>query len=197
MLSRISPLLAFVVLAWGSVTLAATTDILTLSTLVTNNLGGTPYVNLPTQLDVSVKNNGPDAYTSSSDSGLLNITVDIDEPSKPGGPSLEAFHFVTNVNVNIAPGSTTTLHLGNIGYVPHAVGSRTATTNSNATAPNIDPIPSNNSASTQFFVQVGGGGGGGGGGVPAMRDVGLVGLAFVMVTLALWRLRRRGAHQKS
>lgn len=147
---------------------------------------------------VLVENLGPDTYIGTEPNkllpnnmfpaaaGKLQITVDIDEPTKPTlfpDPRIA----VTNINkdfaLTLAAFDSVELDLGVVpGYVAH-MGSLSTDATGIAQAPNVDPNPANNSVHNLFYV---------GGPLPALGAG--FGIAIAVAMLALggtWIVRRR------
>jgi hypothetical protein len=175
---------------------AAQTDLQPLRSIVNRAPGCTQPPNSvsPICLKVVVRNHGPDAYVGTPGkagggggpgitAGQLRVTVDIDEPTKPGNflpPSIQAT-FTRDFVVTIAAGDSATLDFGPIPFKPQSsVHHVTATTQ--AQMPNIDPNPANDSVTTLFTVNSV---------VPAAGWVGLVAAGTVLALWAVWQARRR------
>jgi len=147
---------------------------------------------------VLVENLGPDPYVGTepnklqpnnffpSAAGTLQITVDIDEPTKPTlipDPRIA----VTNINkafaLTLAPFDSVELDLGVVpGYVAH-MGSLSTDATGIAQAPNVDPNPANNTVHDLFYV---------GGPLPAIGAwFGLAIAAAMLVLGGTWIVRRR------
>ena len=183
---------ALAIVGWGSVGLAGTTDIATLRSKVTSLSGGSPVVSSPTLITVVYVNNGPSAYTGSgaakafSVSNALSVTVDIDEPSKPGLPRLEtSLQFTRSFAINI-PAAHTDSIVADFGYIPGHAGPGHSRVTCTAQGVNVDPVSSNNQepASRSFFILAN---------VPVAGIAGLVALGAGLAGFAGRGIRRRRA----
>jgi hypothetical protein len=115
--------------------------------VVVQNLGPDPYIGTEPPLGVRHMVPGP------ASAGRLRVTVDIDEPTKPGvGFPRTVATIEDDFAVMIAPGDSATLDFGQVEYTPPGGGLFEANTTSEAQSPNEDPNPSNNARVTQFTV---------------------------------------------
>jgi hypothetical protein len=121
-------------------------------------------------LRVVVQNLGPNAYIG-SEPGLiagargllpnpagragnkLQVSVDIDEPTKPGlEPRPAVGPIVREFEVNIAPGDSIELDFGTVGIVLPTAGTNHVSTTSIAQGTNVDPVGSNDTKIDVFEV---------------------------------------------
>jgi hypothetical protein len=158
-----------------------------------------PVDGRPIWVRVLVENLGPDTYVGSEPNkllpnnmfpsaaaGRLQITVDIDEPTKPTllpDPRIAVTNITRDFALTLAPFDSVELDLGVVpGYVAH-MGSLSTDATGNAQAPNIDPNASNNSVHDLFYV---------GGPLPALGVWFGVAIALAMLALGgIWIVRRR------
>ena len=194
-------------LAPTAVALAGVADIQVISTDFTHFTGDffcLPGVisGNPTCISVTIRNGGPDPYQGSASAAKvaslvvsrLKITVDIDEPTKPGSIVTVSDSSFTGT---IPPGGSVVISFANHGYVPGiTTGTRNYTTTATPGPGNTDPNLANNVAHGQFFVSRVGGGGGLGERLSTTGGAALVAIASALLAAGGWRLRRiraRGA----
>jgi hypothetical protein len=161
---------------------------------------GPPETGRPVNLEVVVQNLGPDVYVGTEPSysgwvrpgmphtraaGRLRISVDIDEPTKPQWPTTASFNVTQEFVVTIVPQDSVRLNFGQVDYVPMTSGNHTARATSTAQAPNVDPNPLNDQATTSFFVRFGNTA------LPAAGWLSLAVLTAVCVVVTARRLRAR------
>ena len=179
-------LVGVAILAWGAAAFAGTTDIATLSSKVTAASGGSPVVSEPTLVKVVYVNNGPNAYTGTGSGNGLSVTVDIDEPSKPGLPRLQtSLQFTRTFAINIGASHMDSI-LADFGYVPGHAGPGHSRVTCTAQGVNVDPVSSNNQepSSRPFFILAN---------VPVAGIAGLVALGAGLAGFAGRGIRRRRA----
>ncbi|MFQ5600961.1 MAG: CHRD domain-containing protein [Candidatus Krumholzibacteriia bacterium] len=121
-------------------------------------------------------------------SGRVRITVDIDEPSKPGAGGFGGLSAGTTrlggcFTGSLAPGEIGTLQF--TGYVPGRIGTHTATSSASPTGEVTDPNDTNDSLASQFIVHAGLS-------VPVFGLWGLTAAGALIGAAAVWSLRRRG-----
>jgi hypothetical protein len=183
----------FLVAVAASTALAGNTDIRAIRTIVTDANGALCTTDPPLEgqivcLSVVVQNLGPDPYVSSKPglgsiaAGQLQISVDIDEPSKPGLPGVAAPNFDRSFVVNLAAGDSIQLDFGPVGWKPPSGGTHNAVLTATAQAPNVDGNASNNVANTVFTVLAP---------LPSAGWLALLGLGTALAAATAWALRRR------
>lgn len=160
MLRLLAGCAAALILTWSGPALAGTTDIQVLRTEVVDANGstcgtGSPVVGEPPCITVVVKNLGPDTYQGGGGGGL-QVSVDIDEPSKPRpDPVIQGCSISQTFAVTIAPGDSARLDFGVRGACsPSSGGTHSARATATAQGSNNDPVTGNNSATTTFTVIV-------------------------------------------
>jgi hypothetical protein len=183
-----------VVLATGAG--AATTDIKAIRTKISRSTGPSTCSTSPPVEDnliclkVVVQNLGPDTYVgtgpakawNSTLAGRLQISVDIDEPSKPTpGPGVQVRNFTQDFAVTIAPGDSAELDFGVVEYKT-SPGTYNAHMTATAQSPNVDPNPANNDTVTAFTVLAF---------TPAAERTSLLFLGLGMAAAGAWVLARR------
>jgi hypothetical protein len=142
--------------------------------VVVQNLGPDPYDGV-----------GPGAFKSLLAPGRLGISVDIDEPTKPGiEPILQAYSVYDSFAVDIAPMDSVTLDFGPMSYYPQRAGLHRTTSTAHSTGSNTDPNPTNDRA-TDYLIVIEG--------MPAAGILGLFGAAILLGATASRSLRRRRA----
>lgn len=169
------------------------TDLEPLRTIVTRADGCTlqPECTSHVCLRVVIKNNGPATYGGAFKPGdrsriasdLLRVTVDIDEPGKPGIGELPEVRatFTQDFSVTILPMDSVTVDFGVVGFIP-AGGTHKAVATVQALPPYIDPNAANNEKTTIFSA---------GCDLPATGRLGLAAAIAALAGLATWQLRRR------
>jgi hypothetical protein len=175
-----------------SAALAATTDIRAIRTIVTDGptCSGQPLEYQPPCISVVVQNLGPDPYGDGSFKGErveaaapLRISVDIDEPTKPGLPRIQT-NFTQDFLVALAPGDSVQLDFGQVG-LNLSPGLHAAHLTAIALPPNLDPNPANDTVDDTFTVLST---------TPATDWTGLLALGLGLCgggALAIGRLRQR------
>jgi hypothetical protein len=113
---------------------------------------------------VLVQNLGPDIYVGTGPGkgagpaavGRLQVSVDIEEPTKPTKPGLDPRIALTNVTkdfaVTIAPFDTVEVDLGFVPGYTAMTGTLTTLSQTTAQSPNVDPNPSNDQRLDYFYV---------------------------------------------
>ena len=144
----------------------------------------TPEENQPLCVDVEVRNNGPDAYQGLAAGSELGISVDIDEPTKPGLPVVAGCTSSALFAVNISSGGSVVVTLGPLegGCNPTIGGTHSIRATATARGSNSDPITGNNSLDATFTVI---------GVYPAMGPWGILILSLTIVLLGTVVLVRR------
>jgi hypothetical protein len=152
--------MGLVVVLWAAAAGAQSTDLKAIRTIVTDAplCAGSPVQNQQACISVVVQNLGPDVYGGESakpanpTAGALRVSVDIDEPTKPGLPGVDAGPFVQDFLVTLAPNDSIQLDFGPVGFVPASGGTHSAQLTVIALAPHTDPNPLNDQAVTVFNV---------------------------------------------
>jgi len=189
MKARVPVSMGLVVMLWAAAAGAQSTDLKAIRTIVTQAplCSGSPVQHQQVCISVVVQNLGPDVYgggsakTASPTAGLLRVSVDIDEPTKPGLPEVEAGPFVQDFLVTLAPNDSIQLDLGPVSYYPPSGGPHSAQLTAIALAPHTDPNPLNDQAVTVFNVLPV---------FPATGRVALAALAALLVGVAWIGARR-------
>jgi hypothetical protein len=118
--------------------------------VVVQNLGPDPYIGAGALLSGDALRLLP--RTTSLPGNKLQVSVDIDEPSKPGGMPGTLAEYSREFDVSIAPGDSLEIDFGTVGIVLPTAGTNHVRTTSTAQGANVDPVPGNNTAVDAFDV---------------------------------------------